>query len=32
MTMRVTFQEELDRIEASLQEEGEFVLRSLRER
>jgi phosphate transport system protein len=28
--MRVTFQEELDRIEASLQEEGEFVLRSLR--
>jgi phosphate transport system protein len=30
MTMRVTFQEELDRIEASLQEEGEFVLRSLR--
>jgi phosphate transport system protein len=30
MTMRVTFQEELDRIEASIQEEGEFVLRSLR--
>jgi phosphate transport system protein len=28
--MRVTFQEELDNIEASLQEEGEFVLRSLR--
>jgi phosphate transport system protein len=28
--MRITFQEELDRIEASLQEEGEFVLRSLR--
>jgi phosphate transport system protein len=28
--MRVTFQEELDRIEASLQEEGEFVLRALR--
>jgi phosphate transport system protein len=28
--MRITFQEELDRIEAALQEEGEFVLRSLR--
>jgi phosphate transport system protein len=28
--MRITFQEELDNIEASLQEEGEFVLRSLR--
>lgn len=28
--MRVTFQEELDNIEASLQEEGEFVLRSVR--
>ena len=28
--MRVTFQEELDNIEASLQEEGEFVLRALR--
>jgi phosphate transport system protein len=28
--MRITFQEELDRIESSLQEEGEYVLRSLR--
>jgi phosphate transport system regulatory protein PhoU len=28
--MRITFQEELDRIEASLQEAGELVLRSLR--
>ena len=29
MTMRVTFQEELDRTEAALQEEGELVLRAL---
>ena len=28
--MRVTFQEELEQVEASLQEEGEHVLRSLR--
>lgn len=28
--MRITFQEDLDRIESSLQEEGEYVLRSLR--
>ena len=30
MTMRVSFQEELDQLEASLQEEGELVLRVLR--
>jgi len=28
--MRITFQEELEQVEASLQEEGDFVLRSLR--
>jgi len=28
--MRITFQEELDAVEAGLQEEGEFVLRALR--
>jgi phosphate transport system protein len=28
--MRITFQEELDQLEATLQEEGEFVLRALR--
>ncbi len=30
MALRLTFQEELDRTEASLQEEGELVLRALR--
>jgi phosphate transport system protein len=30
MAMRISFQEELDRAEASLQEEGELVLRALR--
>jgi phosphate transport system protein len=30
MTMRITFQEELEALEASLQTEGELVLRSLR--
>src|SRR4029078_1878971 len=30
MGMRVSFQEELDQLEASLQEEGELVLRVLR--
>jgi phosphate transport system protein len=30
MAMRISFQEELDRTEASLQEEGELVLRALR--
>ncbi len=30
MALRVTFQEELDRTEAGLQEEGELVLRALR--
>src|SRR5437764_15050256 len=28
--MRVTFQEELEQVEAALQEEGDYVLRSLR--
>ena len=28
--MRITFQEELEQVEASLQEEGDFVLRALR--
>ena len=28
--MRISFQEELDQLEASLREEGELVLRSLR--
>ena len=30
MALRVSFQEELDRTEAALQEEGELVLRALR--
>jgi phosphate transport system protein len=30
MALRISFQEELDRTEAALQEEGEFVLRALR--
>ena len=29
-TMRITFQEELDSVEAAIQEEGDYVLRSLR--
>ena len=30
VSMRLSFQEELARLEASLQEEGDFVLRALR--